>query len=341
MTPRRNARRAPRGQAMVEMALGSLVFISVLAFGVYFAEVGFLSLKVQESAISALWDGTTGKMHTIPLSYDPGGAMSSAAAKATERYADFNGLSSEVHPSMQLLFTKGSNLNVRCSIGGGPDFDGAILTRVAYRSNGGTRCGAEAQLSTVNFPRSFLDSGSGALFQVKNMKDANTTLKVCGVGRPVGTSCPGQYSMMIDDWGLASTPETLPCLMIGGGLTSCPNLPMTAAVFSVYTPLSMLVIPHSAATFMAMGMVGFSPIAIGMASVGEPDEHMFFMSAANEETNFMQVPNLLPDDEQSNTLPWGTSPGAAITVSALPYSVSYAQRVANGGCFLGKKCAPY
>jgi hypothetical protein len=340
MTTRQATRRAPRGQAIVEMALGSLVFISVLAFGVYFAEVGFLSLKVQESAISALWDGTTGKMHTIPLSYDASGAMSSAAAKAQERYADFNGLSSEVHPSMQLLFTKGSDLSVQCTTGGAPDFE-PLPIMFAYRSSGGTKCGSQALLSAVNFPRSFLDSGSGSLFQVKNMKDANTTLKVCGVGRPVGASCQGRYAMLIDDWGLSSTAETLPCLMIGGGLTSCPNLPLTAAVFSVYFPMSMTVIPHAAATMMAYGMVGFSPLPIGMASLGEPDEHMFFMSAANMETNFMQVPNLLPDDEQSNTLPWGTSPGAAVTLSALPYSASYFQRVANGSCFLGKKCQPY
>jgi hypothetical protein len=36
------ARLSPRGQGTVELALCSIVFITVLLFGIHFAEVGYL-----------------------------------------------------------------------------------------------------------------------------------------------------------------------------------------------------------------------------------------------------------------------------------------------------------
>jgi hypothetical protein len=329
MSTRRHSKRV-RGQAVTEMAIGLTVFVTVLAFGIYFAEVGFLSLKVQESAISALWDGTAGKMHTIPLSYSEAeGSMRKAAERAEVRYADFNGLSSETHPSMQQVFTRGSELDVRCDVGDGPSFGGAILTRISYRDNGGARCSAEASLSAYRFPRSFLDQGDGALFGDRHMKDAHTTLKVCGVGRAVGGKCNGSFGMLVDDWGLSGSLESLPCNMIGRDRGACTNPQLASAVYGVYKPMSLTLMLfggiYGASSKLAQAAVGFSPI----------DEHAFFLSAANEETNFTQIPWLAPDQSR---VQWGTSPGAAVSLQTVPYTISYVKRLTNGNCFLGKKC---
>ncbi|HYO68722.1 MAG TPA: pilus assembly protein [Archangium sp.] len=325
----KHERKHVRGQAVTELAIGLTVFVTVLAFGIYFAEVGFLSLKVQESAISALWDGTAGKMHTLPVSFSEAeGSMEKAAARSEARYADFNGLSSESNPSMQQVFTRGSQLDVSCDVGGGPSYGGAILTRIVYRDNGGARCSSEASLSAYRFPRSFLDRGDGALFNERNMKDTHTTLKVCGVGRAVGGECNGSFGMLVDDWGLAGESESLPCNMIGSGMGACTNPQYAATVYGVYKPMSLTLMLfggiYGASSKLAQAAVGYSPI----------DEHAFFLSAANEETNFTQLPPL-PSDKGRPL--WGTSPGAAVSVQTLPYTLSYGTRLLNGNCFLGKK----
>src|SRR5207249_4993558 len=64
-SPRRRARLVA-GQAAAEAAIGMLVFVTVLMFGLHFAEVGYLTVKIQEAANGALWDTTAKKMHDIP-----------------------------------------------------------------------------------------------------------------------------------------------------------------------------------------------------------------------------------------------------------------------------------
>ncbi len=75
-----------RGQGTVEMALGVLLFVTVFIFGIHFAEVGYLSLKVQEASTSALWDTTSAKMHELPGNFaDLQNAIGAAGGHATER----------------------------------------------------------------------------------------------------------------------------------------------------------------------------------------------------------------------------------------------------------------
>ena len=52
-----------RGQAVLEMSLGALLFVTVLLFGIHYAEVTFTQMKVTEAASSTMWDVTAGKMH--------------------------------------------------------------------------------------------------------------------------------------------------------------------------------------------------------------------------------------------------------------------------------------
>src|SRR5262249_27624927 len=52
-----------RGQAVVETSLFMLVFITILVFAIHFAEIGWMTVKTQEPANSALWDATSRQMH--------------------------------------------------------------------------------------------------------------------------------------------------------------------------------------------------------------------------------------------------------------------------------------
>jgi hypothetical protein len=321
--------RRARGQALVEAALGVTLVISLVAFGIYLAEVGYLSLKVQESAISALWDGTAGKMHIIPLSYsEADGSMSDAAAKAQARYADFNGLSSVSGGStITQVFTKGENLGVQCRMGDGPRFASSFpLLTLLYRDNHGAVCTASAELTAIHFPRSFLDGGSGALYQKQNLEDSGAFLRVCAAGRAVGGSCHGGYAMLVDDWGLAGALESPTCLMLGQDMPNipCPNLPFYGVVLGAYEPTALL-IPRSASE-LAEAVLGMPPPI---------NESRFFMSAPGEETNFIQIPTL---DDMYGHNTWPTSPGSALGISTFPYFTSYLDRRMKGNCFLGKEC---
>jgi hypothetical protein len=327
MKTSRTARPA-RGQAMVETAIGVTVMVAIIAFGIYLGEVGFLSLKVQESAISALWDGTAGKMHIIPISYsEAGDSMDDAADNAEARYADFNGMSTvSAGSNITQVFTQGGNLSVDCDMGNGPDFRSSFpLLTLIYRDSEGTVCTSGADLTAIRFPRSFLDSGSGALYQKQNLENSGAFLRVCAAGRAVGGACRGGYSMLVDDWGLAGTVESLPCIMLGQDMANipCPNLPFYAAVRGAYEP-SAFVIPMNS-YYLAEAVLGMPPPI---------NEQQFWMSAANEETNFLQVPTF-PSPQGSV---WYTSPGSLVGISTFPYGMSYVQRLANGNCFLGKDC---
>ncbi|MBZ4395399.1 MULTISPECIES: pilus assembly protein [unclassified Myxococcus] len=336
---RRSKSRVARGQALLEAAIGVTLFVTIVAFGIHFAEVGFLSLKVQEAAVSALWDGTHGQMHHIPVTYtQAGSSMRDAAASAQERYADFKGLSSTPGGGrVTMAFTRGTGMQVSCGMDAGVGWAGAIATRLVYRDNGGTACGASATLSAWRFPRSFLDGpDDGALYQKQNLDDSLANLQVCAVGRAVGGACQGRFSMLVDDWGLAGALESATCnILMQDQLIPCTNVPFHAAAWSTYAPTTLPI--QASASNLAEATLFWNPLpptALAMVGLGMK-EHTFWMSAAGEDVvNFVQTPPLM--DPISRFYP--TTPGSYIGLTTFPYSLAHAQRFGNGACFLGRDC---
>ena len=89
-----------RGQATVELALGSIVFVGVLLIGIHLAEYAQLSLKVQEAQTFAMWDaslrrvqtrGADGSTNSQPFDRTMD-TVSGVAPRAQRRYADFDGV---------------------------------------------------------------------------------------------------------------------------------------------------------------------------------------------------------------------------------------------------------
>ncbi len=335
-------RRHSRGAALVETALGATLMITVIAFGIHFAEVGFLSLKVQEAAISALWHGTHGTMHRTATDYsNADDTMRAAGRDAQRRYADFNGLSTVNNPpGITQVFTAGRDMQVNCDVGGDPDWEGTRLTQLIYRDRGAAHCESQAVLDLVSFPTSFLDDNSeGGLYQQQHADGRFGNLRVCGVGRPVAGACNGRINMLVDDWGLASSgviSETLTCQMLLGQMPyelnpplfvpiPCLNLPFFAAVLGTYAPTALIIPPMS--DYMPLGVLQFpAPIL----------SRYFFMSAPGEEMLMMQVPTLDQPGGASGLFP--TTPGSPLSITSAPYGYAYARRVANRGCFLGRDC---
>jgi hypothetical protein len=216
-------RRATSGQATVELAIGSLVFVTVLLFGIHFAEISMVTLKVKEANAFATLEATAHRAHwfhnneinsgTTFKSFDP--TQWGKTSKA--RYQDFEGLSDSAGTTaMTLALTRAEGLSLRC------DPDGAIRFSVRpapkpanlasssaayqwltarYRDNGGLMCTAQARVSAIRVPGQFAERSSG-FFGAEHLDDSLINLPVCGTGEPINGKCKGKLVVMMGDWGL-------------------------------------------------------------------------------------------------------------------------------------------
>lgn len=310
-----HGRASQRGQSTTELALGLLVFVTVLVFGIHFAEVGYLSLKVQEASTSALWDTTSAKMHELPKNFDHLTNLISSnkpGELATERYQDFDGRTSKQGGAkMVQLFTSAEGLEVTCEEAGSIAFEPTESTQDrVYRNVGGMRCNARAELSPVKaFTRSFLDKGRGAFFNVPHYTGA--VIPVCGLGRAKGGRCEGGFGILLDDWGLAGEQESRECQ-----LENCANeayFDSAKVVYDHYNPVD------GRAEKLAEKIVGEAPI----------DPGKFWMSFRGEDSDFQEH----EPGGDSDPNDWRTTPGKK---SRSPeYDKAYGNRQR---CFLGNSC---
>jgi hypothetical protein len=346
--------RQQRGQAAVEMALGTLVFVTILVFSIHFSEVGFLSLKVQEATAAAMWDTTQGKMHDIPWQYGTvaSGAVSAAQGETQARYADFDGrLSTNNGGAITNVFTRASGMAINCNMGGINDgsFGGGFLTGFVYRTNGGMHCSAQANLSAYNFPTSFLENTGGPggfTFKVKNYAASSTTIKVCGVGRAVAGNCSKRYKMLIDDWGLAGSGESAECPVLQQPffVLPCPSsnvIHYWAAVDALYLEGSLLFVTQGASTAFAKGIlnVGSVPSIPGIPLITGSNEDAYWMSLMGHNGIGGAYMNPLLFSWPLEGLPiFPTTPGSAFVWAPPNYHTSDGIRSGNGSCFLGQSC---
>lgn len=232
MSMRRHTRRAPRGQSVVEMALGLTVFVTILVWGIHFAELGFLGPKVHEAAANALWDTTARKMHQHPNDYTPREkAIEMASSKTTERYAGFDGRTSQMgKSSLSLVFTQAKDLTVTCEANNSGDLRMDQVRLPAYPGGSGNMlCHAGARIRVFHFPKSFLDKGDG-LYSVENYPSKLGWFSFCSMGLAKDGDCSrGKLTLMLDDWGLSGAGESGDHLLDKGG-----NEPFAGLVHNTY-----------------------------------------------------------------------------------------------------------
>ncbi|KFE68153.1 hypothetical protein [Hyalangium minutum] len=228
--------RSRRGQAMVETALGLLVFISILVWGIHLAEIGYLMPKVHEAAAGALWDTTAKQMHVHPNNYSKRtSAISSAGGDATSRYGNFDGRTSAGGGTPRLVFTEADGLQVQCQ----QDNVGGINTSQArlkpYQAGeGGMSCSATAQIRVLDrFPKEFVNEANSGFFKEKNYPNVSG-IPVCAIGLPSGGACgSGKIAILLDDWGLSGAPnEKEDCALQG-----CTNTGFKELVHPMYRQL--------------------------------------------------------------------------------------------------------
>jgi hypothetical protein len=193
-----------RGQAVVETALAMLVIVTVVLFGLHFAEVGYASIKTHEASAFAMWDATGRPIHALPGTTF-GGYAGASAARAQARYADFDSRAGATGASFTQAVTRATGMQVSCSATGavsGPPPPG--VTGGVLPNTGGAACSASADLFAVRIPHQFAEGSSGFFNRGSPAQHVKRDAYVsCGMGRPKLGACKGQLGILLGDWALS------------------------------------------------------------------------------------------------------------------------------------------
>ncbi|MCK8498918.1 MULTISPECIES: hypothetical protein [Myxococcus] len=224
----RSRRAARRGQSLIETALGLMVFVTILLFGIYFAEVGALTLKVQEAANFALWNATGRVMHDPAAGeWQRPSAVTGALAEANGRYVDYDGRSRMDGAGgvpVQLAVARAQPIQVDCE----PELPAGVPTLEPRHAGGplatmrvaspGMRCTASTRLRAERIGR-FMEP---SFFQT-SQRAAAATFRVCAAGRATAGECRGRFGVFLDDWGLSTVAEGRACALSINSGRVCGN----------------------------------------------------------------------------------------------------------------------
>lgn len=199
-----------RGQATVELALGSIIFVGALLGGIHLAEYAQLSLKVQDAQTFAVWSSTGHRVQRRELDGQNDtfwfertlDSSNGIGAQAEQRFEDFDGLSSSDNGNViARALTQGSKLKVRCFEDRALSWPATVSARAVLADTGGLACESSAEVKAINAPRTFLQREGGGFFDLPVVR--REPIKVCGMGFPRAGACQGQLSLLTNDWGLA------------------------------------------------------------------------------------------------------------------------------------------
>ena len=346
--------RAAHGQAMVEMALGSLVFVSVFIFGIYFAEVGFLSLKPLEAVNFALFDATGRQQHDFATAtaaspvnmslYED--AARSGRDMAQVSYADLDATRT-LSPAMSEVFTRVAPqrdglIEMDCQTGAagqvmGLDPNGAFKATpdlaqglpAPLGGKTGMRCSASSVISSVRIPRAFFEVGGGGFFSTQNWSGID--IRACAVGRASGGVCPGQVGILLDDWGLAGLGESAECPLVdqaGNKGSGCRNPGYYKIASKVYGGTGIL------GKFKGTRGQDLVQLVKGTANLTGKTETNYWLSFVGADSAFMDK---LPGGSHGGDPKWQTTPFKTGTQTT-PYYSAYQTRSNGHSCFLGMSC---
>ncbi len=354
---------------MVELALGSLVFVTVLIFTIHFAEVGFWSLKIQEASVAAVFETTAGMNRPdlgSPRTDRSPEPLAYSRAKMQARYQDFHGLSASSAPAtLNQVFTRIERLDVSCrSNASSPlPFPGEPLlypmTWATFTDNAGGLCSSQGTMTGLRIPTVFLDSSPESMFEAKHYVPRPMTL--CGVGRASAGVCEGGFSLLVDDWGLASAQEAEPV----DAIISLPGLPLAngnqpfqrmVGFAQELSNVPVLLTGRAfAGTQMVKEYVGNLPLAWPVPGETPILLHAH-LSAMGEESAMGPMrdaaamgDDIIVPDPRIEADRWPTTPGGRrdplivkvpfVSFEADPYADAYDDRVSNRRrCFLGQSC---
>lgn len=197
----------PRGQAVVELALGVLVLVPMLLMAFYLLEAASEKLVATRAGTEALWATTAYSHHTYAsASFHSPSAAAAAQAVTAARYA----------PKSR-LFVAEKGISVSCAGAGQGIAHPVAATASFYQDLGGARCAAQLSLEARFLPTGFADQGPGSFFQ-EPLSKLRRAFTFCET-----ETCSG-FPMLVDDWGLtADNGEAQECptaMELTGGCTN-------------------------------------------------------------------------------------------------------------------------
>lgn len=233
----RRPERGRRGQSTLELVLGLAVFVTVLMFGLHFAELSHLSLKAHEALAAAAWDATAYRVERPGVDgvdgwawYDANRyAAPRATATTNERYADWDGRRSAAgNTGPSQLYTRAHELTTEC-IRGTDSRNGFRVSETGnaprYGEPGALSCVTQGGVRTINIPARFLQDANDGLFSDAHLSRSAFTL--CGLGRAApGGTCRGALNILLGDHGLTSGEgEERECALLGSDVPGqrCAN----------------------------------------------------------------------------------------------------------------------
>ena len=202
-----------RGQATLELAVGLLVFITVLIAGIHFGEISHLGLKVHEAAASASWDATSYRVERPGANgVDPAAwydtnrlATPLINSNGAARYANWDGRSSKAGSSApRQLFTHARAMAASCATVASPNTDFQIddtAVTPAYGNPGVLSCTASGTIDTINVPSGYHQQSSGGYFKADHLRTVPLTM--CAFGRASFGQCLGGLPLLLGDHGLS------------------------------------------------------------------------------------------------------------------------------------------
>lgn len=332
-----------RGQAVVELALASLLLVVIVVGGIYFGEIGMLNIKVTEATAAAVWDATGRPAHR----YSDAGRIESRlsdVASETEsligsqyRYFDGRDLGQGNPPSF--VFVTAEPLRVECdeyeAAGLGPnavlEFHAQVEAASVFsdENHGGVNCRATTSASLIpgRAPQEFhTDTGwlSGPILR-------SAELPMCGVGRAWGGACNAVgVPILLGEWGLSNrdNDEHEECHL--EDRENCSNPGYFAVVKKLYDGPLGFGSSIAAGSAMVMATVQVLPMDFGA-------ELDFWLSFRGEESQFSET--------LSNTMgrpAFTTTPGGETYDSTIDhYKRAYEARRDAGRCWLGMRCEDY
>ena len=214
-----------RGQASVELALGLVVFITILSFGIHFAETSYLAMRVAGAAESAVFRATGQRAHEKGSDFTRASTVAGlTTSDNAKHWDDFQPTVGEGAGTISHALTKiekSANNVVRCTNEGSLKSSLLSIAPTAYDgSRGGLKCSGEAQVSILPvFPKSFLDNNWA-------LKTANytgpTSFRVCAAARSKRSGPCGQFGILLGDYSLqgAGSGESRSNDLFNGGNTS-------------------------------------------------------------------------------------------------------------------------
>lgn len=325
----RTGLRLRRGQATVELALSTILFVVIIAGGIHFAELGMIGVKATEAASAALWDATG----RLPHAYGDDKLQprfADVATAATERidaqYRNYDGRTSQTGGAPTLVFTRAGELRVTCEV-----IDGAVIPAMemhdvnnVYFENDahrGIRCRTSATASIIpgSTPQSFHEDAGWLRGPILK----NSEIEFCGVGRAWGGVCNPGTPMLIGEWGLMdpNSGEAGECPVQADG--DCANSGYYNAVNQYYD--SPAGVPKG-----EFGSILASTVAMRPSPV---DEDKFWMSFRGSESDFTdQVPGTFLGERAE----FSTSPGGPKYQNMDQYREMYLN--VRSDCWLGLPC---